>query len=126
MRISDWSSDVCSSDLRFLNAVHCADGLLHYLAAPNRLLFSLRNGMADLRRTLRGVADGSGDVVHGSGGLLKCGGLLLGAARQIVGGGADLAGTRMGAFRAIGAHAQYGATRRRQSVEGGRIGKKRE
>src|SRR3546814_12883701 len=89
----------------------------HYLAAPNRLLFSLRNGMADLRRTLRGVADGSGDVVHGSGGLLKCGGLLLGAARQIVGGGADLAGTRMGAFRPIGGSAQYGAHLRRHGGE---------
>src|SRR3546814_11212354 len=73
--------------------------------------------MADLRRTLRGVADGSGDVVHGSGGLLKFGGLLLGAARQIVGGGADLAGTRMGAFRAIGDSAQYGAHLRRHGVE---------
>src|SRR3546814_13328929 len=85
MRISDWSSDVCSSDLRFLNAVHCADGLLHYLAAPNRLLFSLRNGMADMRRTLRGVADGSGDVVNGSGGLLKCGGLRIARQRVVYG-----------------------------------------
>src|SRR3546814_3652857 len=56
MRISDWSSDVCSSDLDDL-------------------------------------------------------------ARQIVGGGADLAGTRMGAFRAIGDSAQYGAHLRRHGVE---------
>src|SRR3546814_1821941 len=32
MRISDWSSDVCSSDLRLLNASHSCIAYLGYLA----------------------------------------------------------------------------------------------
>src|SRR3546814_2897411 len=58
MRISDWSSDVCSSDLRGLHAlghhVHLADDLVD-LAAPAELLADV--AVAALRR------DAGGDEV---------------------------------------------------------------
>src|SRR3546814_18952792 len=38
MRISDWSSDVCSSDLRVLGAVLVAIGVLHGEADGHRLV----------------------------------------------------------------------------------------
>src|SRR3546814_17303612 len=47
MRISDWSSDVCSSDLQALQAVAALDATLIFFEGPQRLDASLAD-MADV------------------------------------------------------------------------------
>src|SRR3546814_8531065 len=58
MRISDWSSDVCSSDLQ---AHRVADGALHRAAEHDAALELLRDRLGDQLRVEFGLAD-LGDV----------------------------------------------------------------
>ena len=71
---------------RPLDLAHRRDGVADDHRPTARRHPWRRSGIARLARALGGLADGRGDLVERGGGLFQAGRLLLGAARQVVGG----------------------------------------
>jgi len=75
-----------------LDLAHGRDGLIDHDPRPFGLGLGAGDHVLGLLGAVCGPANGLGDLVQRCGGLFQAGGLLLGAARQIVGGDADLVG----------------------------------
>src|SRR3546814_12802605 len=103
MRISDWSSDVCSSDLLAVHRLQRGDEAAALLVDARRALGDLRgvfldaaDGLADGAHHL---ADGLRAAAHGfraAGGLVALGDELLGLLGQALSRGVDLRGGAVG------------------------------
>jgi hypothetical protein len=111
----DHADDLADLGGGLLDRAHGPDGLVDDGPAGAGGLASPLDHGAGAVGALSGLAHGRGDFVKGGGGLLQTGGLLLGAARQVVGGRGDLARPAMDHAGSL----QRGGDHARQLLDGG-------
>ena len=86
----DDTDDLANLVSRFGDFAHRLNGTADDQAAFLRFLGRLGDNLAGFGRAIGRATDGVGDFIERGGGLFQTGGLLLGTARQVVRGAADL------------------------------------
>src|SRR3546814_6541707 len=85
MRISDWSSDVCSSDLRHPRLAHCRSpgcARVRYIGDRNTGLTDLLENLLADHRLEHAAAISGLNVMNGDPGIIECAKAGLGAKRS--------------------------------------------
>src|SRR3546814_11910634 len=85
MRISDWSSDVCSSDLRHPRLAHCRSpgcARVRYIGDRNTGLTDLLENLLADHRLEHAAAISGLNVMNGDPGIIECAKDGLGAKRS--------------------------------------------